>query len=61
MMKLGSEGVYPDEKKCRTNPSRYLPGPKTPVKKKNADFGVSGVRAYKIECGAALKGPYSCT
>ena len=32
MMNLGSEGVYLDEK-CRTNPSRYLPGPKTPVKK----------------------------
>ena len=32
MMNLGSEGVYLDEKK-RTNPSRYLPGPKTPVKK----------------------------
>ena len=30
-MKLGSEGVYLHEK-CRTNPSRYLPGPKTPVK-----------------------------
>ena len=29
---LGSEGVYLDEK-CRTNPSRYLPGPKTTVKK----------------------------
>ena len=28
---LGSEGVYLDEK-CRTNPSRHLPGPKTPVK-----------------------------
>ena len=28
MMNLGSEGVYLDEK-CRTNPSRYLPGPKT--------------------------------
>ena len=43
MMNLGSEGVYLDEK-CRTNPSRYLPGPKTPVTKlKNADFGVSGL------------------
>ena len=31
-MNLGSEGVYLDEK-CRTNPSRYLPGPKTPRKK----------------------------
>ena len=30
-MNLGSEGVYLDEK-CRTNPSRYLPGPKNPVK-----------------------------
>ena len=56
MMNLGSEGVYLDEK-CRTNPSRYLPGP----------FGVSGVRGrvsgvrvYKLGCGAALKGPYSC-
>ena len=29
---LGSEGVYLDEK-CRTNPSRHLLGPKTPVKK----------------------------
>ena len=28
---LGSEGVYLDEK-WRTNPSRHLPGPKTPVK-----------------------------
>ena len=40
---LGSEGVYLDEK-CRTNPSRYLPGPKPPGKKiKNSDFGISGV------------------
>ena len=40
MMNLGSEGVYLDEK-CRTNPSRYIPGPKTPRKKlKNADFRV---------------------
>ena len=30
MMNLGSEGVYLDEK-CRTNPSRHLPGPKTPI------------------------------
>ena len=44
MMNLGSEGVYLDEK-CRTNPSRHLPGPKTPEKKiKKTDFGVSGVR-----------------
>ena len=43
MMNLGSEGVYLDEK-CRTNPSRYLLGPKTPVKKiKNADLGGLGV------------------
>ena len=36
----GSEGVYLDEN-CRTNPSRYLPGPKAPSKKlKNIDFGV---------------------
>ena len=40
MMNLGSEGVYLDEK-CRTNPSRDVPGPKTLVKNlKNADFGV---------------------
>ena len=26
---LGSEGVYLDEN-CGTNPSRYVPGPKTP-------------------------------
>ena len=31
IMNLGSEGVYLDEK-CRTNPSRHLPGPKTTVK-----------------------------
>ena len=31
IMKLGSEGVYLHEK-CGTNPSRHLPGPKTPVK-----------------------------
>ena len=31
-MNLESEGEYLDEK-CRTNPSRYLPGPKAPVKK----------------------------
>ena len=43
MMNVGSEVVYLDEK-CRTNPSRYLPGPKTPVKIKITDFGVSGVR-----------------
>ena len=42
IMKLGSEGVYLHEK-CGTNPSRYLPGPKTPVKKQKNDFGVSGV------------------
>ena len=43
MMTLGSEGVYLDEK-CRTNTSRYLPGPKTPVKnQKGTYFGVSGV------------------
>ena len=33
IMKLGSEGVYLHEK-CGTNPSRHLPGPKTPVKNK---------------------------
>ena len=27
---LASEGVYLDEN-CGTNPSRYLPGPKTPI------------------------------
>ena len=42
IMKLGSEGVYLHEK-CGTNPSRHLPGPKTNVENKNADFGVSGV------------------
>ena len=52
MMNVGSEGVYLDEK-CRTNPSRYLPGPKKPVNKlKNADFGVSGVRGEGLGgCG----------
>ena len=40
IMTLGSEGVYLGEN-CRTNPSRYLPGPKKPVKtKKNTDFRV---------------------
>ena len=39
----GSEGAYLDEN-CGTNPSRYLLGPKTLVKKiKNVDVGVSGV------------------
>ena len=43
MMNLGSEGVYLDEK-WRTNPSRYLPGPKTPVKnKKNLILGFRGL------------------
>ena len=40
---LGSEGVYLEEN-CGANPSRYLLGSKTPVKKiKKTDFGVSGV------------------
>ena len=64
---LGSEGVHLDEI-CRTNPSRHLPGPKTPVKKLKRPMlgsrrfggGSRGFRAYKIGCGAALKGPYSC-
>ena len=56
MMNLGSEGVYLDDK-CRTNPSRYLPGPKTPVKKykKMLILGFS-----VLGCSAALKVPYSC-
>ena len=43
MMNLGSEGVYLDEK-CRTKPSRYLPGPKTPVK--NLKRPVLGSRGF---------------
>ena len=40
IMKLGSEGVYMHEK-CGTNPSRHLPGLKTPREKlKKSDFGV---------------------
>ena len=60
MMNLGSEGVYLDEK-CRTNPSRYLPGPKTPVKNQKIpilEFRGLGFRV--LGCGVALKGPYSC-
>ena len=67
-MKLGSEGVYLREK-CGTNASRHLPGPKTPVKNSKRPIlgsrgfgaGSRGFRAYKIGCGAALKGPYSCS
>ena len=63
----GSEGVYLHEK-CRTNPSRHLPGSKNPVKNSKRPIlgsrgfrgGSRGFRAYKIGCGAALKGPYSC-
>ena len=43
MMNLGSEGVYLDEK-WRTNPSRYLLGPKTPVENtKNPILGFRGL------------------
>ena len=49
-MKLGSEGVYLHEK-CGTNPSRHLPGPKTPVKKKKKKtilgFRVLGSRGFR--------------
>ena len=31
IVNVGSEGVYLDEN-CFTNPSRYLPGPKTTIK-----------------------------
>ena len=41
MMNFASVGVYLDEK-CCTNPSRYLPGRKPPVKKKT-DLGCEGV------------------
>ena len=53
MMNLGSEGVYLDEE-FRTNPSRYLPGPKTPVKNLKMPilgfrgFGVSGVSGFRV-------------
>ena len=54
MMNLGSEGVYLDEK-MRTNPSRYLPGPKTPVKKKMPILGFRGLgfRVYGLGGPAA--------
>ena len=43
MMKLGSEGVYLHEK-CGTNPSRYLPGLKTPLENKKRRFlGLIGI------------------
>ena len=57
IVNLVSEGVYLHEK-CRTNPSRYLPGFKTPVKIKKCRFQGLGFRV--LGCGAALKGPYSC-
>ena len=42
IMNLVSEGVYLDEN-CATNPSRHLPGPKTPIENlKMLGFGVSG-------------------
>ena len=41
IMKLGSEGVYLHEK-CGRNPSRHLPGPKTPVK--NQKIPILGFR-----------------
>ena len=47
-MNLGSEGVYLDEK-WRTNPSRYLPGPKTPVKKKILGFRGLGFRVWGLK------------
>ena len=45
-MKLGSEGVYLHEK-CGTNPSRHLPGPKTPVK--NIKRPIWGSRGFRAE------------
>ena len=45
-MKLGSEGVYLHEK-CGTNPSRHLPGPKTPVK--NQKIPILGSRGFRAE------------
>ena len=48
IMNLRSQGAYLDEN-YRTNPSRYLPGPKPPHKKlKNADLGVSGDRGEDL-------------
>ena len=48
MMNLGSEGLYLDEN-GGTNPSRYLPGLKIPVKElKTLIFGSRGFRT-KIE------------
>ena len=41
-----------------TNPSRPLPGPKTPVK--NLEVSILGFRVSDLGCGVALKGPYSC-
>ena len=55
MMNLGSEGVYLDEK-CRTNPSRYLPGPKTPIKNQKMPilgFRGLGFRVYGLGGPAA--------
>ena len=42
-MNLGSEGVYLDEK-CRTNPSRYLPGPTSNTLVKNLKIPILGFR-----------------
>ena len=66
MMNLGSEGVYLDEK-CRTNPSRHLPGPKTPVKKLKIPilgfrglgfWGLGGFGVLINSRSTALGGPY---
>ena len=51
---LGSKGVYLHEK-CRTNPSRHLPGPKNPVKIKKNYFGVSGVRGEGLGGSGRIK------
>ena len=49
MISLESEGMYLDEN-CGTNPSRYLPEPKTPAKNhKMSILGSQGVRGLKIE------------
>ena len=46
IMNLGSEGVYLDEN-GGTNPSRYLPGPKTPVK--NLEISILGSRGVRTK------------
>ena len=51
MMNLGSEGAYLDEN-GGTNPSRYLPGPKAPVK--NNKIVILGSRWFGVRVSGVL-------